>query len=126
MANYRVATQFPSPAELTIEFRNQSESTRFRPRLTRLAEIAQRPSSRFVHDTIDHLRSHDLHPGVEDLLVLMRLWIRWYGLNLDDTSSLIYQAVKGLPSISDGRVGYTFNRRRRGRQRGVFLFLVSR
>lgn len=123
MADYPGATRpYPDLALLRNDFNDQSESERFRDATLALCEKANVTIQEIAGAALGYL--HGCNPiGVEDLAEFMRRLIAIYHLDYEPDSSELYDAVKGIPSHSNGRIGYTFQRRRQGADRGVFLFL---
>lgn len=123
MANYPGATRpYPALADIQAEFGNQIESRRFRDATVMFCQRANIAVDQLVDATLDYLNGRT-PPGIEDLAEFMRFLIDTYRLDDAPDSPTLYKAVKGIPFHSDGRIGYTFRRRRRGRERGVFFFL---
>jgi hypothetical protein len=123
MADYPGATRpFPDLALLRNNFNDQSESEQFRDATLALCEQANVSVQEVVGVALGYL--HACNPiGVEDLAEFMRRLISIYHLDYESDSSVFYEAVKGIPFHSNGRIGYTFQRRRSGNERGVFIFL---
>ena len=123
MADYPGATPpFPNLAELQTEFNDQSESERFRDVTLALCERIDVSIQELIGVTLGYL--HGRNPvGIEDLAEFMRRLIHIYHLDYPPDSPELYEAVKGIPAHSGGRIGYTFQRRRSGAERGVFVFL---
>ncbi len=123
MANYPGATRpYPNLLDIQNEFSNQAESERFREATVILCRRANTTIDELVDFTLTYLNGRT-PPGIEDLAEFMRFLIETYNLNDAPDSPGLYEAVKGIPAQSAGRIGYTFRRRRRGRERGVFIFL---
>lgn len=123
MADYPGATRpYPALPDIQNEFADQTESRRFREATISLCNRMNTPVDRLVSTTIDYLNQR-VPPGIEDLAEFMRFLIQTYQLDDPPDSPSLYEAVKGIPFHSVGRVGYTFHRRRSGSERGVFIFL---
>lgn len=123
MANYPGATPpFPSLTEIQNEFNNQAESEKFQDETTIFCRRENTNIHELVGITIGYLHGRT-PPGIEDLAEFMRALIGIYHLNYLPDSPELYEAIKGIPAHSAGRIGYTFQRRRSGTERGVFVFL---
>lgn len=123
MADYPGATRpYPPLADTQNEFVDQTESQRFREATIAFCNRTNITVDQLVNVTIVYLNGR-IPPGIEDLAEFMRFLIQTYNLDDAPDSLALYEAVKGIPFHSAGRVGYTFRRRRRGSERGVFIFL---
>ena len=123
MSEYPGATPpFPELAILRNEFSDQAESEAFRNATLSLCHKTNISIQELVGFTIGYLHGRN-SVGVEDLAEFMTRLIAIYHLEHQPDSSELYEAVKGIPGHSEGRIGYTFQRRRQGTDRGVFLFL---
>jgi len=124
MANYQRAIRpYPSLSEIRTEFYNQTDSDRFSDKTKNYCSKIDISVDELIGLTIGYL-SQRPQEGIEDLEVFMEFLIMIYKLNESHNSPALYELVKGIPSHSKGRVGYTFNRRKAGNQRGVFIFLL--
>jgi hypothetical protein len=124
MADYPGATRpFPELTEIGNEFSDQSASEGFRDATLAFCHTINVSIDEIVGVTLGYLQR--CNPiGIEDLAEFMRQLITIYGLTeYQPDSTALYEAVKGIPAHSRGRIGYTFQRRRQGADRGVFLFL---
>lgn len=122
MAHYPRATRYPSLEELRTEFSNQHGSARFSQDTTHFATKANTSIDNLVRISVERLNSV-AHRGVEDLADFMSFLNTHFGQDYVHDSGALYKAVKGLPFHSHGRIAYTFQRRRTGLDRGVFIFL---
>ena len=123
MANYPDATPpFPSLHELQREFSDQAESDKFQNATTEFCQRQTLSVQELVGVALGHLHKCE-PPGVEDLGKFMRSLIYIYHLDHRPESAELYEAVKGIPAHSGKRIGYTFQRRKSGDERGVFVFL---
>lgn len=123
MADYPGASRpYPPLVGIQNEFRDQADSRRFRNATVSFCQKSHIAISNLVNVSIGYLNGRTPR-GVEDLAVFMRFLIATYHLKHAANSRALYQAVKGIPFHAHGRIGYTFRRRRPGRERGVFLFL---
>lgn len=121
MANYPWATRFPARSELRRAYSDQTLSSQYREFTVRICRKADISIDNLVATTIDYLES-PRHQGVEDLAVFMCFLIQKFKLDFALNSQTLYKAVKGIPHHSQGRIGYTFERKG-STDRGVFLFL---
>lgn len=123
MANYQRAIRpYPSLSEIRTEFSNQTDSDRFSEKTKNYCNKINISIDELIGLTIGYL-SQRPPEGIEDLEVFMEFLIMIYKLNESHDSPALYEVVKGIPANSQGRIGYTFNRRKTGNQRGVFIFL---
>lgn len=125
MSDYPGATlPFPSLRELRDEFADQIESEKFREVTVAFCQEENINLHELVGFVLGCLQKCTPR-GVEDLAQLMLTLIEGYHLKskYSPDSSEIYEAVKGIPAHSNNRIGYTFQRRKSGEDRGVFVFL---
>ena len=121
MANYPGASRFPTLKDLQNEFSNQSDSAAFREFTLRFCRKAKISIDELLQTSTHHLNSCKPQ-GVADLPKFMTFLKSHYRLSYTRDSKALYNAVKGLPSHSGGQIGYTFERRESGLDRGVFVF----
>ena len=123
MAHYPWSTNFPTCAELQRQYSDQSQSRVFQGFTIRLCEKAGITIDELTNTSTEYLQSQR-HRGLEDLAVFMCFLIQKFKLKYALDSQPLYKAVKGIPYHSHGKMGYTFERKRSGIDRGVFIFLL--
>ena len=123
MANYPGATPpYPRRRDIQSEFSNQSESEKYRNVTVSFCNKREININELVGFTLGFLEARNTD-GIEDLLVFMEALGEIYNIRHAQRNESLYEAIKGLPAHSDNRIGYTFQRRKSGNKRGVFLFL---
>lgn len=122
MANYPWSIRFPRNSELQRLYPNQTSSSTYKKFTLALCRKAGITIGELINASIEYLQSQR-HQGVEDLAVFMCFLIQKFRLDYPLDSQTLYKAVKGIPCYSGDRIGYTFERRESGNDRGVFLFL---
>lgn len=123
MSNYPGATRpYPNIADIRNEFAIQTESEKFMGATEAFCKKENITTADLVNVTLGYLTTRT-PPDIEDLAEFMRFLITIYHLNDEHDSPELYEAVKGIPAYSTGRIGYTFRRRRKGLDRGVFIFM---
>ena len=118
MAHYKPPHNIPSVESLRTEHEDQSESEKFVAQSKQLIVQSGIDEHAFILNCIAHLYEQG---GVSELTKFMSFVKSSLGI-IDDTrtQSKAYEFVKGIPALSDSRIGYTF-----GRKRGLFLFLKN-
>ena len=122
MANYQRGTRVQSVVDFRESYPNQSESAKFQVATRDICTRAGVSPSQLVNFALAFVNEDHREAHLRDLVEVMLLISREYNLGLGRDDKTLYQAVKGLPFFSKGRLGYTFHRNRRGKNRGVFLF----
>ena len=122
MAHYQRGTRVQSIVDFRNSYAAQSESAKFQAATRDICIRAGVSPPQLVNFVLAFVNEHHREAHLRDLVEVMQLISREYNLGLGRDDDTLYQAVKGLPFFSKGRLGYTFRRRRRGSDRGVFLF----
>jgi len=123
MANYPGAIPpFPNLQDIQIEYADQIESQNFREVTVSFCQKREISLQEFVGVSIGYLHGR-IPIGIDDLTIFMVALGNIYGIDNASENQELYKAIKGIPAHSDGRIGYTFQRRRQQEERGVFLFL---
>ena len=127
MANYPGATlPYPDLVDTQNQFSDQSESERFRDATVLFCKKENVNTRELIGVALGYLHGRKSF-GIEDLADFMRLLITIYHLDYKPNNQKLYEAAKGIPAHSGGRIGYTFHRgkgrSKRGIERGVFIFL---
>ena len=122
MANYQRGTRIQSVVDFRQSYPDQSESAKFQSAAQDICTRAGVSPLELVNFVLTFVNEDHREAHLRDLIEVMQLISREYNLGLGRDDDTLYQAVKGLPFYSTGRLGYTFHRRRRGKDRGVFIF----
>jgi len=116
MADYRLPQNRPSLESLQEEFMDQSESEKFRARTQKLIRDSGFDEHAFMLNCMAKL--YERH-GVSELTEFMSHVKSSLGMvDQSKSQSKAYEFVKGIPALSNRRIGYTF-----GRKGGLFFFL---
>lgn len=123
MAHYQRGTRIQSAIDFRRQYSSQSESRKYRGASQEICNLIGITPSELADIVLEYVNTaHQPESNLRDLAKVMEEINRRYDLGLEPDDETLYEAVKGLPFFSNGRLGYTFNRRRRGENRGVFLF----
>ena len=123
MANYTGLgfPPFPNLQDIQIEHADQIESENFRDPTVSFCQRRNKLQE-LVGVSIGYLHGR-IPIGIDDLTIFMVALGNIYGIDNASENQELYKAIKGIPVHSDGRIGYTFRKRRQQEERGVFLFL---
>jgi hypothetical protein len=118
MAGYLPPLDRPSVELLQRGFVDQTESAKFCSHTLNLIANSGFDQRTFVLNCIAHLYERN---GVSELTEFMSYVRSSLGI-IDNTKTQTktYEFVKGVPAISEGKIGYTF-----GRRGGLFFFLIK-